>query len=67
MSLEGTPPMPILYENYKILVFTDDDKYCKKILLKLCLPLSFIIDIFMFIPKNIKSSLDKNKISTKNI
>lgn len=59
------PPLPTLYNNYKLLLFTNDNEYCKKFLLTLCLPISLIIDIFMFIPRNIKKKINNYKLGLK--
>ena len=59
------PPLPTLYNNYKLLLFTNDNEHCKKILLTLCLPISLIIDIFMFIPRNIKKAFNNYYIYHK--
>lgn len=64
-KLDNPSPLPTLYNNYKLLLFTNDNEYCKKFLLTLCLPISLIIDIFMFIPRNIKKKINNYKLGLK--
>ena len=61
----NTSPLPILLDNYKLLLFTEDSKNFRKLLLSICLPFSFMIDIFMFIPRYIKKSISTDKLEDK--
>ena len=60
----NTSPLPLLLNNYKMILFTEDNKKLKKLILSICIPFSFIVDIFMFIPRYIKKLISSNKLES---
>jgi hypothetical protein len=60
-------PFPTILYNYKQLMFTDDAKYIKKLVLSVLIPFSLLTDLIIYIPRKIKYLMKYRKWRNYNM